>query len=59
MLEVTERTKRKYSNIVMISLSDKDALRLLRFISSSRKSNFPAFPASKNLQTRQWHKMIL
>ena len=44
MLEVSERAK-----IVMISLSDKEALRRLRFTPSSLKSNFPAFSASKTL----------
>ena len=39
----------KYSKIVMISLSDKEALRRLRFTPSSPKSNFPAFSASKTL----------
>ena len=41
MLEVSERAK-----IVMISLSDKEALRRLRFTPSSLKSNFPAFSTS-------------
>ena len=51
MLEVSERAEMEIQQIVMISLSDKEALRRLRFTPSSPKSNFPAFSGgtSKNL----------